>query len=179
VSEILRGSSCYYIEVFDAFMDSLSGELACRHRKPGRATAAQPRDVRQAHRHHQFRDGERRWMRLDNFAERTSSDGVSRSARRDRLYLAMHYAAGSQLPLTDDDFARTNPFQLLRSATDLRPDIDAARCTGPGGRRRAASTRRSRAASRTEAGERIYARLAVPVFDTPAIDRGACRALVR
>lgn len=175
VSEILRGSSCYYIEVFDAFMDGLSGELGLSPtRKPGQSHGLRNLEMYDKRIDTiNFAMTNDDGMRLDNFAE---ADiilmGVSRSGKTPTcLYLAMHYGLrAANYPLTDDDFGKDEiPFQLLPFRHKIFAlTIDGARLHRVREARRPGSEYASLARCQQELKQasRIYARLGVPVFDT-------------
>jgi hypothetical protein len=175
VSEILRGSSCFYIEVFDAFMDGLSAELGMvPTRKPGQSHGLRNLEMYDKRIDTiNFAMANDDGMRLDNFAEAdVILMGVSRSGKTPTcLYLAMHYGLrAANYPLTDDDFGKDEiPFQILPFRHKIFAlTIDAARLHKVREARRPGSGYASLARCQQELKQasRIYARLGVPVFDT-------------
>ncbi len=119
VSEILRGSSCYYMEVLEAFMEGLTDELGV----PPTRKVGQSHGLRNLEMYDKridtinFAMANDDGLRLDNFAEAdVILVGVSRSGKTPTcLYLAMHYGLrAANYPLTPDDFEKDEmPFQLL------------------------------------------------------------------
>ena len=175
VSDILRGSSCYYIEVFDAFMDGLSGELGLPPtRKPGQSHGLRNLEMYDKRIDTiNFAMANDDGIRLDNFAEADMIlIGVSRSGKTPTcLYLAMHYGLrAANYPLTEDDFSKDEiPFQLLPFRHKMFAlTIDPVRLHKVRETRRPGSEYASlpRCQAELRQANRMYGRLGIPVFDT-------------
>jgi regulator of PEP synthase PpsR (kinase-PPPase family) len=175
VSEILRGSSCYYMEVLEAFMEGLTDEVGV----PPTRKVGQSHGLRNLEMYDKridtinFAMANDDGMRLDNFAEAdVILVGVSRSGKTPTcLYLAMHYGLrAANYPLTPDDFEKDEmPFQLLPFRHKMVAlTIDPLRLHKVRETRRPGSTYASLARCQAELRQatRMFARLGLPVLDT-------------
>ncbi len=175
VGEILRGSSCYYVEVLDAFMDGLSEELGV----PPTRKVGQSHGLRNLEMYDKridtinFAMANDDGMRLDNFAEAdVILMGVSRCGKTPTcLYLAMHHGLrAANYPLTPDDFEKDDiPLQLVPFRHKMFGlTIDPLRLHKVRETRRPGSEYASLARCQTELRQatRMFTRLGVPVLDT-------------
>jgi hypothetical protein len=175
VSDILRRSSCYYVEVLDAFMGGLSEELGVSPtRKPGQSHGLRNLEMYDKRIDTiNFAMANDDGMRLDNFAE---ADiilmGVSRSGKTPTcLYLAMHYGLrAANYPLTPDDFEKDEiPLQLVPFRHKMFGlTIDPLRLHKVREVRRPGSEYASLVRCQTELRQasRMFTRLGIPVLDT-------------
>jgi len=111
IRQILREGNCYYLELFEGFIEPLAEELGVApSRKSGRSHAiTKPSSYTKRIEAINFAMSNDDGMRPDNFVHAdVVLIGVSRSGKTPTcLYLAMHYGLRSaNYPLTEEDFAR-------------------------------------------------------------------------
>jgi regulator of PEP synthase PpsR (kinase-PPPase family) len=122
IREILRGGDCFYMELFEGFIEPLAAELGVPpSRKSGRSHAiTKPSSYTKRIEAINFAMANDDGIRPDNF-ERADVVliGVSRSGKTPTcLYLAMHYGLRSaNYPITAEDFERG----------DVPPEVWASR----------------------------------------------------
>lgn len=122
IREILRGGNCYFLELFEGFVDPLSRELGIPpSRKSGRSHAiTQPSSYTKRIEAINFAMANDDGVRPDNFSRADLVlTGVSRSGKTPTcLYLAIHYGLrAANYPITEEDFERG----------DLPPEVIACR----------------------------------------------------
>jgi regulator of PEP synthase PpsR (kinase-PPPase family) len=111
IREIIQGGSCYFLELFEIFVDPLSRELGIApSRKPGRSHAiTKPSSYTKRIEAINFAMANDDGVRPDNFHRAdVVLTGVSRSGKTPTcLYLAMHYGLkAANYPITEEDFER-------------------------------------------------------------------------
>lgn len=111
VRDVLKGGDCYFIELFEGFVDPISRELGVPpSRKAGRSHAiTKPHSYTMRIDAINFAMANDDGMRPDNFARAdVVLIGVSRSGKTPTcLYLAMHYGLrAANYPITEEDFER-------------------------------------------------------------------------
>jgi regulator of PEP synthase PpsR (kinase-PPPase family) len=111
IRDILRGGNCYFLELFEVFVDPLSRELGIApSRKSGRSHAIiKPSSYTKRIEAINFAMANDDGVRPDNFHRAdVVLTGVSRSGKTPTcLYLAMHYGLrAANYPITDEDFER-------------------------------------------------------------------------
>lgn len=122
IREILRGGNCYFLELFELFVDPLSRELGVApSRQSGRSHAiTKPSSYTKRIEAINFAMANDDGMRPDNFARAdVVLTGVSRSGKTPTcLYLAIHYGLrAANYPITEEDFERGG----------VPPDLQAVR----------------------------------------------------
>ncbi len=118
IREILKSGDCFYVELFESFIEPLSAELGVPpSRKAGRSHAiTKQSSYTKRIEAINFAMANDDGMRPENFHHAdVVLTGVSRSGKTPTcLYLAMHYALRSaNYPVTDEDFSRGDLPQLL------------------------------------------------------------------
>jgi len=111
IAAILRQGECFYLELFERFVEPLSAELGLRpSRQAGRSHAiTKPSSYTKRIEAINFAMSNDDGARLDNFRHAdVILAGVSRSGKTPTcLYLAIHYGLrAANYPLTEEDFAR-------------------------------------------------------------------------
>jgi len=175
IAEILRAGNCFYIELFECFVDPLAKELGVpASRRSGRSHAiTKPSSYTRRIEAINFAMSNDDGMRPDNFHRAdVVLTGVSRSGKTPTcLYLAMHYGLkAANYPVTDEDFDRGDVPQLVWDCRHklFALTIDPARLQLIREERRRGSDYSSLARCRNEvrlAGQ-IFKRLAIPVLNT-------------
>lgn len=175
IRDVLRGGNCFYLELFEGFIDPLSGELGVApSRKSGRSHAiTKPSSYTKRIDAINFAMTNDDGVRPDNFAH---ADvvllGVSRSGKTPTcLYLAMHYGLRSaNYPITEDDFERGDVPQFLWDCRHklFALTIDAQRLQLIREERRPGSEYASlkRCQDDIRLANGIYKRLGIPVLNT-------------
>ena len=118
IRQVLKGGDCFYLELFESFIEPLSEELGVPpSRKAGRSHAiTKQSSYTKRIEAINFAMANDDGMRPENFHRAdVVLTGVSRSGKTPTcLYLAMHYALRSaNYPVTEEDFARGDLPQLL------------------------------------------------------------------
>lgn len=118
IREILRSGNCFYMELFEGFVEPLSAELGVPpSRKAGRSHAiTKPSYYTKRIEAINFAMANDDGIRPDNFHRAdVVLIGVSRSGKTPTcLYLAMHYGLRSaNYPMTEEDFERGDVPQLV------------------------------------------------------------------
>jgi regulator of PEP synthase PpsR (kinase-PPPase family) len=118
IREILKGGNCFYMELFEGFVEPLSVELGVPpSRKAGRSHAiTKPSYYTKRIEAINFAMSNDDGVRPDNFHRAdVVLIGVSRSGKTPTcLYLAMHYGLRSaNYPVTEEDFERGDVPQLV------------------------------------------------------------------
>ncbi len=118
ISKILRGGHCFYLELFECFIDPLAVELGVPpSRKSGRSHAiTEPSSYTKRIEAINFAMANDDGIRPDNFHRAdVVLTGVSRVGKTPTcLYLAMHYGLRSaNYPVTEEDFERGDVPQLV------------------------------------------------------------------
>lgn len=174
IREILRGGNCFYMELFEEFIEPLSDELGVPpSRKAGRSHAIKPSYYTKRIEAINFTMANDDGIRPDNF---NRADvvliGVSRSGKTPTcLYLAMHYGLrAANYPITEEDFERGDVPQLV---WDCRHKlfgliIDPQRLQLIREERRPGSSYASLARCQDDVrqAQQIFKRLQVPVLNT-------------
>ncbi|MBK1702139.1 pyruvate, water dikinase regulatory protein [Thiococcus pfennigii] len=111
IRRILRGGNCFYMELFEGFIEPLAGELGVApSRMSGRSHAiTKPSSYTKRIEAINFAMSNDDGIRPDNFARAdVVLIGVSRSGKTPTcLYLAMHYGlCSANYPITEEDFER-------------------------------------------------------------------------
>jgi len=175
IREILRGGNCFYLELFEGFIDPLSQELGVApSRKSGRSHAiTKPSSYTKRIDAINFAMANDDGVRPDNFVH---ADvvllGVSRSGKTPTcLYLAMHYGLRSaNYPITEEDFERGDVSPLVWACRDkvFALTIDADRLQRIREERRPGSAYASAARCQRDIRQAalIFKRLGVPVLNT-------------
>lgn len=175
IREILKGGNCFYMELFDGFVEPLSGELGVPpSRKSGRSHAiTKPSYYTKRIEAINFAMANDDGVRPDNFHR---ADivliGVSRSGKTPTcLYLAMHYGLRSaNYPLTEEDFERGDVPQLVWDCRHklFALTIDPQRLQLIREERRPGSVYASLARCQDDIrmATQIYKRLQIPVLNT-------------
>jgi len=122
IREILCGGNCYFLELFEGFVDPLSRELGIPpSRKSGRSHAiTKPSSYTKRIEAINFAMANDDGVRPENFVRADLVlSGVSRSGKTPTcLYLAIHYGLrAANYPITEEDFERG----------DLPPEVVACR----------------------------------------------------
>jgi regulator of PEP synthase PpsR (kinase-PPPase family) len=175
IREILAKGNCYFLELFEVFVDPLSSELGIPpSRKSGRSHAiTKPSSYTKRIEAINFAMANDDGVRPDNFVRAdVVLTGVSRSGKTPTcLYLAMHYGLrAANYPLTEEDFERGDVPKEVWAVKDklFGLMIDAERLQRIREERRRgspyASPERCRADVRQAQG--IFRRLDVPVLNT-------------
>ena len=118
IRDILKSGNCYYMELFESFIDPLSAELGVPpSRKAGQSHAiTKPNFYTKRIEAINFAMANDDGIRPDNFHRAdVVLTGVSRSGKTPTcLYLAMHYGLRSaNYPITEEDFERGDVPQLV------------------------------------------------------------------
>ncbi len=118
IAGILRGGNCFYLELFESYIEPLSSELGVPPSgKSGRSHAiTKPSSYTKRIEAINFAMANDDGVRPDNFHRAdVVLTGVSRSGKTPTcLYLAMHYGLRSaNYPLTEEDFERGDVPQLV------------------------------------------------------------------
>ncbi len=175
IRDILKSGNCYYMELFESFIDPLSAELGVPpSRKAGQSHAiTKPNFYTKRIEAINFAMANDDGIRPDNFHRAdVVLTGVSRSGKTPTcLYLAMHYGLRSaNYPITEEDFERGDVPQLV---WDCRHKlfaliIDPQRLQLIREERRPNSPYSSLARCQDDIrqAQNIYKRLQVPVLNT-------------
>jgi len=175
IREILKGGNCFYMELFEEFIEPLSAELGVApSRKAGRSHAiTKPSYYTKRIEAINFAMANDDGIRPDNFHRAdVVLIGVSRSGKTPTcLYLAMHYGLRSaNYPITEEDFERGDVPKLV---WDCRHKlfgliIDPQRLQLIREERRPASSYASLARCQDDVrqAQQIFKRLQVPVLNT-------------
>jgi hypothetical protein len=175
IREILKGGNCFYMELFEGFVEPLSAELgAPPSRKAGRSHAiTKPSSYTKRIEAINFAMANDDGVRPDNFHRAdVVLIGVSRSGKTPTcLYLAMHYGLRSaNYPLTEEDFDRGDVPQLVWDCRQklFALTIDPQRLQLIREERRPRSTYASLARCQDDIrmAAQIYKRLQIPVLNT-------------
>jgi regulator of PEP synthase PpsR (kinase-PPPase family) len=175
IRDVLRGGNCYFLELFEIFIDPLSRELGLPpSRKSGRSHA-----ITKASSYTKRIDAINFAMANDdgvrpgNFVHAdVVLTGVSRSGKTPTcLYLAMHYGLrAANYPITEDDFDRGD---LPEEVVDVRRKlfglvIEAQRLQAIRQERRPNSPYASLQRCREDVrhAQTMFRRLGIPVLDT-------------
>ena len=175
IREILKTGNCFYIELFEVFVEPLSAELGVPpSRKAGRSHAiTKPSYYTKRIEAINFAMANDDGIRPDNFHRAdVVLTGVSRSGKTPTcLYLAMHYGLRSaNYPITEEDFERGDVPQLLYDCRHklFALTIDPQRLQLIREERRPGSGYASlkRCQDDIRMAQQIYKRLQVPVLNT-------------
>jgi regulator of PEP synthase PpsR (kinase-PPPase family) len=175
IRAILRGGNCYFLELFEIFVDPLSQELGVPpSRKSGRSHAiTKPSSYTKRIEAINFAMANDDGVRPDNFDRAdVVLTGVSRSGKTPTcLYLAMHYGLRSaNYPITEEDFERGDvPKELWAVKHKLFGlMIDARRLQLVREERRPGSPYASmqRCQEDIRRAQGFFKRLGIPVLDT-------------
>ena len=175
IAEILKTGECFYLELFEGFVEPLASELGVPpSRKSGRSHAiTKPSSYTKRIEAINFAMANDDGVRPDNFHRAdVVLTGVSRSGKTPTcLYLAMHYGLRSaNYPITEEDFERGDVPQLVWDCKHklFALTIDPQRLQLIREERRPGSAYASLARCqddiRRAAG--IYKRLGIPVLNT-------------
>ncbi len=123
VAEVLRGSRCLYLELFDRFLPAISEELGVKPSgKKGLSHGISDDRIYQDRMSTiNFAMVNDDGVRVDKFGEAdVVLVGVSRSGKTPTcLYLAMHFGLrAANYPLTEEDFERNDVIGILRPYRD-------------------------------------------------------------
>ncbi len=175
VGDILRAGNCFYLELFEGFIDPLSRELGVApSRKSGRSHAiTKPSSYTKRIDAINFAMANDDGVRPDNF---NHADvvllGVSRSGKTPTcLYLAMHYGLRpANYPITEEDFERGDVSPLVWACREkvFALTIDAQRLQRIREERRPGSPYASleRCQEDIRRAAQMFKRLEVPVLNT-------------
>jgi regulator of PEP synthase PpsR (kinase-PPPase family) len=175
IRDILKGGNCFYLELFEGFVDPLSQELGVApSRKSGRSHAiTKPSSYTKRIDAINFAMANDDGVRPDNFAH---ADvvllGVSRSGKTPTcLYLAMHYGLRSaNYPITEEDFERGDVAPQVWACREkvFALTIDPQRLQRIREERRPGSTYASldRCQEDIRRAAQMFKRLGVPVLNT-------------
>lgn len=174
IRDILRGGDCWFLELYEVFIDPLSRELGVEPaRKPGRSHAiTRMSSYTKRMEAINFAMANDDGVRPDNFAHAdVVLSGVSRSGKTPTcLYLAMHYGMRTaNYPITEEDGERGVPSALAANKDKLFGlTIDPERLHLIREERRPGSDYASlqRCRSDLRRATRVFAELGVPVLDT-------------
>jgi regulator of PEP synthase PpsR (kinase-PPPase family) len=175
IREILRGGNCFYMELFEGFVEPLSAELGVPpSRKSGQSHAiTKPSFYTKRIEAINFAMANDDGIRPDNFHRAdVVLAGVSRSGKTPTcLYLAMHYGLRSaNYPITEEDFERGDVPQLVWDCRHklFALTIDPQRLQLIREERRPGSPYASMARCQDDIrmAQQIYKRLQVPVLNT-------------
>lgn len=175
IRDVLRGGNCFYLELFEGFIDPLSRELGVTpSRKSGRSHAiTKPSSYTKRIDAINFAMTNDDGVRPNNFIH---ADvvllGVSRSGKTPTcLYLAMHYGLRSaNYPITEEDFERGDVSPQVWACRDkaFALTIDPQRLQRIREERRPGSAYASleRCQEDTRRAGRMFKQLGVPVLNT-------------
>jgi regulator of PEP synthase PpsR (kinase-PPPase family) len=175
IRDILKGGNCFYLELFEGFIDPLSQELGVApSRKAGRSHAiTKPSSYTKRIDAINFAMANDDGVRPGNFVH---ADvvllGVSRSGKTPTcLYLAMHYGLRSaNYPITEEDFERGDVAPQVWACRDkaFALTIDPQRLQRIREERRPGSTYASpeRCQEDIRRAGQMFKRLGVPVLNT-------------
>ncbi len=175
ITAILRSGNCFYVELFEIFVEPLSAELGVPpSRKSGRSHAiTKPSYYTKRIEAINFAMANDDGIRPDNFHRAdVVLTGVSRSGKTPTcLYLAMHYGLRSaNYPITEEDFERGDVPQLLYSCRHklFALTIDPQRLQLIREERRPGSAYASlkRCQDDIRMAQQIFKRLQVPALNT-------------
>ncbi|AFL73368.1 posphoenolpyruvate synthetase regulatory kinase/phosphorylase PpsR [Thiocystis violascens] len=175
IREILKGGNCFYMELFEGFVEPLSAELGVPpSRKAGQSHAiTKPSFYTKRIEAINFAMANDDGIRPDNFHRAdVVLTGVSRSGKTPTcLYLAMHYGLRSaNYPITEEDFERGDVPQLVWDCRHklFALTIDPQRLQLIREERRPGSPYASMARCQDDIrmAQQIYKRLQVPVLNT-------------
>ncbi len=175
IREILKGGNCFYMELFEGFVEPLSVELAVPpSRKAGQSHAiTKPSFYTKRIEAINFAMANDDGIRPDNFHRAdVVLTGVSRSGKTPTcLYLAMHYGLRSaNYPITEEDFERGDVPQLVWDCRHklFALTIDPKRLQLIREERRPGSPYASMARCHDDIrqAQQIYKRLRIPVLNT-------------
>lgn len=175
IRDILRDGNCFYMELFEAFVDPLSAELGVPPSlQSGRSHAiTKPSFYTKRIEAINFAMANDDGIRPDNFHRAdVVLIGVSRSGKTPTcLYLAMHYGLRSaNYPVTEEDFERGDVPQLLYDCQHklFALTIDPQRLQLVREERRPGSEYASlkRCQDDIRMAQQIYKRLRIPVLNT-------------
>jgi regulator of PEP synthase PpsR (kinase-PPPase family) len=174
IREILKSGNCFYMELFEGFVEPLSAELGVApSRKAGRSHAIKPSSYTKRIEAINFAMANDDGVRPDNFHRAdVVLIGVSRSGKTPTcLYLAMHYGLRSaNYPLTEEDFERGDVPQLVWDCRQklFALTIDPQRLQLIREERRPGSPYASlvRCQADIRMAAQIYKRLQIPVLNT-------------
>ncbi|MBK5963305.1 phosphoenolpyruvate synthase regulatory protein [Thiocystis minor] len=175
IREILKGGNCFYMELFEGFVEPLSAELGVPpSRKAGQSHAiTKPSFYTKRIEAINFAMANDDGIRPDNFHRAdVVLAGVSRSGKTPTcLYLAMHYGLRSaNYPITEEDFERGDVPQLVWDCRHklFALTIDPQRLQLIREERRPGSPYASMARCQDDIrmAQQIYKRLQVPVLNT-------------
>lgn len=175
IRRILREGNCFYLELFEGFIEPLADELGVApSRQSGRSHAiTKPSSYTKRIEAINFAMSNDDGIRPDNFAHAdVVLIGVSRSGKTPTcLYLAMHYGLRSaNYPITEEDFARGDvPREVWDSRHKLFAlTIDGQRLQMIREERRPGSDYASlaRCQSDVRLAQTMFKRLDVPILNT-------------
>jgi [pyruvate, water dikinase]-phosphate phosphotransferase / [pyruvate, water dikinase] kinase len=175
IRDILKSGNCYYMELFESFIEPLSAELGVPpSRKAGQSHAiTKPNFYTKRIEAINFAMANDDGIRPDNFHRAdVVLTGVSRSGKTPTcLYLAMHYGLRSaNYPITEEDFERGDVPQLVWDCRHklFALTIDPQRLQLIREERRPNSPYASLARCQDDIrkAQNIYKRLQVPVLNT-------------
>lgn len=175
IRKILKAGNCFYMELFEVFVDPLSAELGVAPSlQSGRSHAiTKPSFYTKRIEAINFAMANDDGIRPDNFHRAdVVLTGVSRSGKTPTcLYLAMHYGLRSaNYPITEEDFERGDVPQLLYDCRHklFALTIDPQRLQLIREERRPGSAYASlkRCQDDIRMAQQIYKRLQVPVLNT-------------
>jgi regulator of PEP synthase PpsR (kinase-PPPase family) len=175
VREIIAAGNCYFLELFEIFVEPLSRELGIPpSRRSGRSHAiTKPSSYTKRIEAINFAMANDDGMRPDNFGQaHVVLTGVSRSGKTPTcLYLAMHYGLrAANYPLTEEDFERGDVPQAVWAVRDrlfgLMIDPQRLQLIREERRRGSPYASPERCQSDTRQARAIFSRLAIPVLNT-------------
>jgi regulator of PEP synthase PpsR (kinase-PPPase family) len=175
IREILKGGNCYFLELFELFVDPLSRELGVPpSRKSGRSHAiTKPSSYTKRIEAINFAMANDDGVRPDNFVRAdVVLTGVSRSGKTPTcLYLAIHYGLrAANYPITEEDFERGDVPPELKAVRHklFGLTIDAQRLQLIREERRPGSPYASlqRCQADVKAADGMFRRMDVPVLNT-------------
>jgi len=175
IRDILRGGNCFYVELFEGFIDPLSTELGVPpSRRSGRSHAiTKPSSYTKRIEAINFAMANDDGIRPDNFHRAdVVLTGVSRVGKTPTcLYLAMHYGLHSaNYPITQEDFERGDVPQLVWDCRHklFALTIDPQRLQLIREERRSGSEYASlqRCQEEVRGATAIFKRLGIPVLNT-------------
>ena len=175
IGDILREGNCFYLELFEGFIEPLSDELGVPpSRRSGRSHAiTKPSSYTKRIEAINFAMANDDGVRPDNFHRAdVVLTGVSRSGKTPTcLYLAMHYGLRSaNYPITEEDFERGDVPQTVWDCRHklFALTIDAQRLQLIREERRPGSDYASlkRCQDDIRRANAIYRRLGIPVLNT-------------
>jgi regulator of PEP synthase PpsR (kinase-PPPase family) len=175
IAEILKQGNCFYMELFECFVDPLADELGVPpSRKSGRSHAiTKPSSYTKRIEAINFAMANDDGVRPDNFHRAdVVLIGVSRAGKTPTcLYLAMHYGLHSaNYPVTEEDFERGDVPQLVWDCRHklFALTIDPQRLNLIREERRPGSDYASlkRCQDDVRRASQLYKRLGIPVLNT-------------